>query len=209
MIRYLHVTTQLVDQDRLLERRFARSCWIVQQSVNQGDLLSTYLNYKKHGNSGECSGIFADTSFSHRVTMRGKVKVAEVDFNECLDEIRLVRFTVFVDEQRVPPEMEMDEWDERSRHVLATVGDRVVGTGRLLPDGHIGRVAVLQAFRGKGVGQLLMEELMRMGKSSGMTKFVLSAQTQATVFYERLGFVVCGSVYEEAGIPHVEMYYQT
>lgn len=138
--------------------------------------------------------------------MEGEVKVAEVDFNECLEDIRSIRFAVFVEEQLVPAEIEMDEWDECSRHVLASVDGQIVGTGRLLSDGHIGRIAVLRAFRGMGIGQRLMEELMLMGRLSGMKKFVLSAQTQATAFYERLGFVTCGSVYEEAGIPHVEMY---
>ncbi len=137
--------------------------------------------------------------------MGREATVAEVGFGERLADIRSVRFTVFVDEQQVPAELEMDEWDERSRHVLATCGDRVVGTGRLLPDGHIGRVAVLREFRGRGVGCLLMKELLRIGREAGMGKFVLSAQVQAIAFYERLGFVARGERYEEAGISHVEM----
>lgn len=138
--------------------------------------------------------------------MQDTVIVSEVEFSESLAEIRAVRFTVFVDEQQVPAEIEMDEWDERSKHVLATSNGVAVGTGRLLPDGHIGRVAVLAAWRGKGVGLRLMEELMRLGSAANMPRFVLSAQIQAVPFYERLGFVVKGETYEEAGIPHVEMF---
>ncbi len=137
------------------------------------------------------------------------VEVAEVEFADRLDEIRSIRFTVFVDEQQVPAEIEMDEWDERSRHVLASVAGNPIGTGRLLPDGHIGRVAVLKEWRGKGIGLILMKELMRMGTASNMPRFVLSAQTHAIPFYERLGFSVLGDVYEEAGIPHVEMVLQS
>lgn len=140
--------------------------------------------------------------------MEDIVEVAEVEFADRLDEIRSIRFTVFVDEQEVPAEIEMDEWDERSRHVLASVAGVSIGTGRLLPDGHIGRVAVLKEWRGKGIGLVLMKELMRMGETSNMARFILSAQTHAIPFYERLGFCVLGDVYEEAGIPHVEMVLQ-
>ncbi|MDQ8198272.1 GNAT family N-acetyltransferase [Pelagicoccus enzymogenes] len=132
--------------------------------------------------------------------------VAEVPFSERREDIRSLRFEVFVHEQGVPAEIEMDEWDERSRHVLAQVGERVVGTGRLLPDGHIGRVAVLAPFRGQGIGALLMGQLIAMGKEAGMGRLVLSAQTRAVAFYEGLGFVKQGETYQEAGIPHVRMY---
>ncbi len=137
--------------------------------------------------------------------MKDAVRVFEVEFGERAKELRAVRFTVFVEEQKVPAELEMDEWDARSRHVLAMAGEDAIGTGRLLPDGHIGRVAVLKEWRGKGVGEQLMKELMRLGELAGMRKFVLSAQVQAVPFYQRLGFSTCGDVYEEAGIPHREM----
>lgn len=131
--------------------------------------------------------------------------VQEVDFREALAAIRKVRFTVFVDEQKVPAEIEMDEWDERSRHVLALRNGEPVGTGRLLPDGHIGRVAVLKECRGTGVGQAIMRTLMEMGRRGGMRRIELSAQLQAFGFYEQLGFRKKGDVYWEAGIEHVAM----
>lgn len=137
--------------------------------------------------------------------MKANVVVSEVSFSEHSEAIRSVRFSVFVDEQQVPAEIEMDEWDERSRHVLATVDGVAIGTGRLLPDGHIGRVAVLKPWRGRGVGLLLMETLMEIGIAAKMARFVLSAQTHAIPFYERFGFKVHGETFEEAGIPHVEM----
>lgn len=132
-------------------------------------------------------------------------EVSEVDFAQRKADVQAVRFTVFVDEQGVPAEIEMDEWDERSRHVLAVSDGVAIGTGRLLPDGHIGRVAVLKNWRGRGVGVALMETLMGMGKLSNLPELVLSAQTQASDFYERLGFIAHGGVYEEAGIEHIEM----
>lgn len=135
------------------------------------------------------------------------VIVEEVDFEARDADLRSVRFTVFVDEQKVPKEMEMDEWDARSRHVLATVDGRAVGTGRLLPDGHIGRVAVLREFRGLGIGNLLMRKLMQIGVANGFDRLELSAQLQAAGFYERLGFRKEGGVYLEAGIEHVLMHF--
>ncbi|MGD7653165.1 MAG: GNAT family N-acetyltransferase [Verrucomicrobiales bacterium] len=131
--------------------------------------------------------------------------VVEVGFADRLSEIRAVRFTVFVDEQKVPEEIEMDEWDERSRHVLAVADGVAIGTGRLLPDGHIGRVAVLREWRGRKVGVAVMEKLVAMGRAAGMSELVLSAQTQAAGFYQALGFTPRGGVFEEAGIEHIEM----
>jgi predicted GNAT family N-acyltransferase len=114
-----------------------------------------------------------------------------------------VRRTVFVDEQRVPQEIEIDEFDPPSLHALAIDGDgAVLGTGRLLPDGHIGRMAVLKASRGRGVGAALLRALVDAARSRGDREVVLSAQTHAIAFYERFGFVAEGGEYDDAGIPH-------
>lgn len=133
------------------------------------------------------------------------IRVEEVGFSKRLADIRSIRFTVFVDEQKVPADMEMDEWDARSRHVLAMVGGQAVGTGRLLPDGRIGRVAVLKECRGSGVGLRLMEALVGMGKASGAPTLRLAAQTQARAFYEGIGFRTVGETFMEAGIEHIDM----
>ncbi len=117
-----------------------------------------------------------------------------------------IRFAVFVEEQRVPPEIEMDEFDSVCLHALAGTGDgEVVGTGRLLPDGHVGRMAVAVAWRGKGVGGKLLESLVEAARERGDAVVILSAQTHAVSFYRRYGFVEEGAVYEEAGIPHQTM----
>jgi len=116
-----------------------------------------------------------------------------------------IRMTVFVDEQRVPAEMEMDEKDASCVHAIAFEGARPVGTGRLLPDGHIGRMAVLKEFRGKGVGGEILEALIEAARQRGEREIVLSAQTRAVAFYVAHGFESFGPVYEEAGIPHQDM----
>jgi len=117
-----------------------------------------------------------------------------------------VREKVFIQEQSVPAEMELDEFDPVSRHVLARSVDGLpIGTGRLLADGHIGRLAVVAEWRGKGVGQALMDRLLDLAREAGMTRLALHAQTQATGFYRRFGFVESGEEFMEAGIPHVLM----
>lgn len=137
--------------------------------------------------------------------MVGEIEIAEVGFAAFLTEIRSVRFAVFVEEQGVPADLEMDEWDERSRHVLATTNGLAIGTGRLLPDGHIGRVAVLKEWRGRGVGVLMMKRMLEMGTAAGMRRIELSAQTRVVPFYEQFGFKVSGGAYFEAGIEHIKM----
>ncbi len=116
-----------------------------------------------------------------------------------------IRTVVFVEEQRVPPEIEMDDMDSVSVHALAFLEGRAVGTGRLLPDGHIGRMAVLREARARGVGGEILERLVAEAARRGMRETVLSAQTHALAFYGKHGFRPTGPVYEEAGIPHQEM----
>lgn len=116
-----------------------------------------------------------------------------------------IRTAVFVVEQRVPPEIEMDAMDAQSVHALAFLGGRAVGTGRLLPDGHIGRMAVLREARAQGVGSAILQCLVEEAVRRGVRQAVLSAQTHALEFYRRHGFAPVGEVYEEAGIAHQEM----
>jgi len=117
-----------------------------------------------------------------------------------------VREAVFVVEQGVPPEIELDEWDPESEHALAFGPDgRVVGTGRLLPDGHVGRMAVLRGWRGRGVGGAILTALVDRAAARGMKRLVLNAQTHAVPFYARYGFAPFGDEFMEADIPHVGM----
>jgi predicted GNAT family N-acyltransferase len=119
---------------------------------------------------------------------------------------RRIREAVFVAEQGVPVEIELDEWDERSEHALAyDAAGNAIGTGRLLPDGHVGRMAVVRAARGQGVGGLLLEALVERARARGMRRVALNAQTHAVPFYARFGFAVEGEAFIEAGIPHVAM----
>jgi predicted GNAT family N-acyltransferase len=99
----------------------------------------------------------------------------------------------------------MDEFDSRSLHALAVQDGEVVGTARLLPDAHVGRMAVLKAWRGRGVGSRLLKALIQAAQARGEQRIALSAQVHALPFYRAHGFQAEGPVYEEAGIPHQAM----
>jgi predicted GNAT family N-acyltransferase len=128
------------------------------------------------------------------------------DWAEGQARLSQVRRAVFIDEQGVPEDLEWDADDAGSLHflVIDSTG-QPIGCARLLPDGHIGRMAVLPARRGQGVGRALLDAVMHAADARGYATLKLSAQTHAAAFYARAGFVAVGNVYEEAGIPHVAM----
>ena len=138
--------------------------------------------------------------------MNRRVLVRILPWSDARAEAQRIRKTVFVSEQGVPAEIELDDWDERCEHAIAyDAGGRAVGTGRLLPDGHIGRMAVLREARGQGAGGRVLEALIERARERGVRRVALNAQTHAAPFYARFGFVVAGEAFMEAGIPHVAM----
>lgn len=118
-----------------------------------------------------------------------------------------IRREVFVDEQKVPEEMEIDGLDEVCVHVLAEDADgKAIGTARLMPEGRVGRVAVLDSWRRCGVGAALMVKLENEAARQGMPRLVLHAQTWTVPFYQSQGYLVIGDEeFVEAGIPHLLM----
>ena len=134
-----------------------------------------------------------------------------------------VRLRVFVQEQLVPIEMEVDEWDPVALHAVVFDEDGVaLATGRLVFEqpgggsestlsslanavGRIGRMAVLATYRGQGLGRLVMATLIQAAREQGLAHLVLHAQQSAIGFYEQFGFRSVGEAFEEAGIPHIEM----
>lgn len=116
-----------------------------------------------------------------------------------------IRFQVFVREQRVPAEIELDDMDAPSLHAIAFENEKAIGTGRLLPDGHIGRMAILKEWRRRGIGAAILKALIDTAERRGDREIALSAQLHAVEFYRTHGFEPVGDVYEEAGIPHQAM----
>ncbi|SDK69318.1 GNAT family N-acetyltransferase [Paracoccus chinensis] len=132
-----------------------------------------------------------------------KITVTD-DFPACA----AIRRRVFIEEQNVPEELELDDLDATAVHLLATQDGRPVGTARLLIEGEtakIGRVAILPELRGTGAGAALMRAALDELRARGVTMAKLGAQTHAIGFYERLGFTVYGPEYDDAGIPHRDM----
>lgn len=120
-------------------------------------------------------------------------------------QLQAIRREVFVVEQHVPEDEEWDAKDVNCRHVLAWAGGEAIGCGRLLPDGHIGRMAVLKPWRGRGVGSALLQRLIALAREAGFSEPRLHAQTHALGFYRRHAYSTVGDEFMEAGIPHYEM----
>lgn len=127
------------------------------------------------------------------------------DWSTLGPSLEALRREVFIVEQGVPEELEWDEYDAVSVHALALIDGEAVGCGRLLPDGHIGRMAVRKAFRRQGVGRALLDSLVTTAIGRGLSLLQLHAQIHAQGFYAQAGFVGEGDEFEEAGIPHRRM----
>jgi YbgC/YbaW family acyl-CoA thioester hydrolase len=174
--------------------------------------------------SGELVYVFADphTQTSKPVPPALREVLAAFEAGEAMIDVRLgdwaalgthaeaIRTEVFIDEQRIPKEMEWDEADRRCVHAVAF--NRLgmpLATGRLLQEApriaRIGRMASQQSLRSSGVGRRVLDALIEAARARGDTEVVLHAQTSAMPFYARAGFASRGAVFEEAGIAHIEM----
>ena len=130
-----------------------------------------------------------------------------VTWRDARDRLSAVRRAVFVVEQGVPEDLEWDEHDAEAVHALASTATGIaVGTGRLLRDGHIGRMAVVSEWRRCGVGSAILQTLLGTARALRYAEVKLHAQTHALQFYARHGFATSSEEFMEAGIPHREMF---
>jgi tRNA(adenine34) deaminase len=180
-----------------------------------GSVLNLFTNEKlnahakvvmQHSSLAEIGASALQTFFSRK---RAQPKlpafeVVDATWADDSEALKKIRFDVFVHEQKIPAESEIDEFDPISHHALVRMkkDGMPIATGRLLPNGHIGRMAVLKAYRGTGAGFALLNYLIETAKQKGHTEAKLSAQTYAIPFYERAGFVAFGEEYDDCGIPH-------
>lgn len=118
---------------------------------------------------------------------------------------KLIRMEVFIQEQNIAEHDEWDAQDAVSLHFIVYDQNQPIATARLLENNSIGRVAVLKPYRGKGIGQLLMQQIIQIAKDQKRSQLKLSAQVYATKFYENLGFQLSGEEYLDCGIPHIDM----
>ncbi len=135
-----------------------------------------------------------------------QIHVLPVEWASHSSVLETIRRQVFIDEQGVPEDIERDGRDSDARHFLAiTEAGQNIGCARLLPEGQIGRVAVLPDFRSRGTGARLLEAAIDQAKTDGQTSLYLNAQTDAISLYRRAGFVPAGREFIEAGLPHQRM----
>lgn len=119
--------------------------------------------------------------------------------------LKEIRHEVFIEEQGVPESMEWDQFDAVSSHFLACHREQPIGCVRLLPTGHIGRMAVLVKWRRQGVASALLETCENHARANDIAETRLSAQTQAIPFYEKAGYRIISDPYLDAGILHQDM----
>lgn len=134
-----------------------------------------------------------------------EVRIVDGDWSTLKARAMPVRLDVFVEEQGVPIELERDSDDPIAHHWIALIGDRCVGTVRLTASGHLGRLAVREAWRRQGIGAQLTRAVVDHARRTRVGSVDLNAQLHAIPFYERLGFVVDGDAFLEAGILHRHM----
>lgn len=133
-------------------------------------------------------------------------RIEPADFQADSDDLHALRNAVFVTEQNIPPELEWDEFDRHSVHLIARDNrHNPIGSGRLTPDRKIGRMAVLSAWRNQGVGKALMSALLNEAQKRGWPEVSLNAQVSVVRFYQQFGFTKEGGIFIEAGIPHQAM----
>jgi predicted GNAT family N-acyltransferase len=133
-------------------------------------------------------------------------QVDRVTWHDAEDDLRTLREFIFIREQNVPPELEWDGKDEGCVHLLARDNKgRPIGTSRMTADGHIGRMAVLRAWRNKGVGSTMLTALITIARARQLPRVQLDAQIQAVEFYKRHDFKTQGAEFMDADIPHKHM----
>ena len=135
------------------------------------------------------------------------MKLIITDYQSCEHDIRRVRDQVFLIEQQIDRDDEIDDRDAICIHVVVYEADIPLGTGRLDVEqgGKIGRVAVLKKHRRRGIGRLVMDGLVQAAMERGLDKIWLHAQLSALPFYSQLGYQTIGEEFVEAGIPHLRM----
>ncbi|MDQ9037098.1 GNAT family N-acetyltransferase [Acinetobacter seifertii] len=132
-------------------------------------------------------------------------KVIADDWEQLEKDAKYIREQVFIQEQGITPEDEWDDFDAIAVHFMVYDKEQPIATARLLPQHSVGRVAVSMPYRKQGIGKILMQHIIDYARNQKLPYLKLSAQTYVTAFYEALGFQMQGEVYQDCGIPHIDM----
>ena len=134
-----------------------------------------------------------------------QIQIEQGDWTSLQQAAMSIREQVFIQEQHIAAEDEWDAQDAVSIHFIVRDHGEAIATARLLTDNSIGRVAVLAAYRGQGIGRILMQHIIQYAQQEQRALVKLSAQVHAIAFYASLGFAVEGEEYLDCGIPHIDM----
>ncbi|CDQ40621.1 MULTISPECIES: GNAT family N-acetyltransferase [Virgibacillus] len=136
------------------------------------------------------------------------MNIKVVTSKEAIEQAYHIRTVVFVDEQKVSPEEELDSYDETAIHFVAYDQDKPIAASRLRfvdQYGKLERICVLKAYRGQSIGKQLIKAMEAVIAEEGYQHAKLNGQTHAEAFYQRLGYQTISEQFMDAGIPHVTM----
>lgn len=143
--------------------------------------------------------------FTCKMSSQHPTRIKLVGFQDHQAAIMAVRQAVFVDELGIDPQLEWDQKDEQARYAIAIHSDRIVGIGRILKDGQLGRIAVLPEWRRQGIASAIIQCLIEAAQVENIDVVHLSAQLDSVPLYEKFGFVRYGDTFIAAGIVHQGM----
>jgi len=137
---------------------------------------------------------------------KNSIVISSVKFENYFNEITFIRNKVFVEEQKIPKNLEWDDQDQTAHHfIVSSEQHNIIAYARLLPTGKLGRVAVLEQWRRQGIGSLLISAICEKASKLDINTVTLSSQISAVDFYLQSGFQIIGDVFLEAGIKHRSM----
>jgi len=140
--------------------------------------------------------------------MKNNLKIEIVKWIDGLSQLKNIREKVFIQEQKVTPQLEWDGMDEKAIHFLVFNDNAAIGCARAIvikDHMQLGRMAVLKEYRGQGIGSALLEKAMTIAKLNQLSAIYISAQCHAIDFYKKFGFEVTSDIYLDAEIPHRDM----
>jgi predicted GNAT family N-acyltransferase len=140
--------------------------------------------------------------------MKNNLKIEIVKWLDGLSQLKNIREKVFIQEQKVTPQLEWDGMDEKAIHFLVFNDKAAIGCARAIvikDHMQLGRMAVLKEYRGQGIGSALIEKAMTTAKLNQLSAIYISAQCHAIDFYKKFGFEVTSDIYLDAEIPHRDM----
>jgi predicted GNAT family N-acyltransferase len=172
---------------------------------NEADQLIQAVNQTPTPYAQHVLRRFVQRYYHDKISAEHRIDLLMMDWASAKPLAQFLREAVFIQVQSVPESEEWDEQDETAQHIIAFFNGQAVGTARLSVVAKVGRMAVLPAYRGKGIGSAMLSKLIHYAAKTTKPSLILCSQTHAQGFYQRHGFTARGKEFLDAGIPHIEM----